>query len=285
MCSRFPERVVRAMGALALAVCVSCAGAVEPSAPEERVLRVCADPDNLPYSKADGSGFENRIAELIASELGAHLAYTWLPQRRGFVRKTLNERACDVIIGVPADYESTRTTAPYYRSTYVFVSRKSGGDAYRDFDDARLRRARIGVQLIGDDLAATPPGHVLAMRGITSNVVGFTVYGERPQAERMLEALAAKEIDVAVLWGPPAGFFAARAREPLVVAAANAPTDTPALPFVFAISMGVRKADGPLQRELDDVIARRRADIDAILLQYQVPRVDGVTARAEAKPR
>jgi mxaJ protein len=285
MSSRFPERVPLrvplAFAVLALCACTTHAAENGRDAPQERVLRVCADPDNLPYSKSDGSGFENRIAELVASDLGARVTYAWLPQRRGFVRKTLNERACDVIVGVPADYEPTRTTAPYYRSSYVFVSRKSAGEPYHSFDDQRLRRASIGVQLVGEDLAATPPGHVLAQRGITSNVIGFTVYGERPQAERMLAALAAGEIDVALLWGPPAAYFAAREREALVVSVAEAPADSAALPFVFAIAMGVRRDDSALQQQLDDVIARRRADIDAILRDYGVPRVDSPTASAE----
>jgi mxaJ protein len=283
MFSRFPELLLLALSSFT-AGSFAAHGADVDTSTHASVLRVCADPDNLPYSKADGSGFENRIAQLIADDLGARLDYTWLPQRRGFVRKTLNERACDVIVGVPADYELTRTTAPYYRSGYVFVSRKSMGDAFLRFDDARLRRARIGVQLIGDDLAATPPGHVLAMRGITANVVGFTVYGEGPQAERMLDALATGEIDVAVLWGPPAAFFAGRAREPLVVSIAQPPPDVE-LPFAFAISMGVRKDDSALQQRLDDVLVRRRADIDAILREYHVPRVMSGIAAVEAMSR
>src|SRR5689334_22317676 len=125
-------------------------------------LRVCAEPDNLPFSRADRSGFENRIAELLATELGAHLVYAWRPQRRGFVRKTLGAGVCDAWMGVPADYERVLTTRPYYRSTYVFVY---GKRPLRSFDDPGLRALRIGVQLPGNDMAATPPGHVLAARG------------------------------------------------------------------------------------------------------------------------
>jgi mxaJ protein len=162
----------------------------------QRELRVCADPDNLPYSHEDRSGFENRIAAIVAEELGATLTYTWFPQRRSFMRNTLNAGVCDVVMGVPSGFELALTTAPYYRSTYVFVFPADAATAYRSFDDPRLQTARIGVQLIGDDLAATPPGHALASRGIVRNVSGFPVYGERPQAELMIEALARGDLDV-----------------------------------------------------------------------------------------
>src|SRR4051812_28900975 len=167
MCSRFLRRVAtvrertrRAVaGLLALTLCGASGAA-------ERQLRVCADPDNLPYSRSDGSGFENRIAQTIAQALGATVSYAWLPQGRGLVRKTLNADLCDVLIGVPSEYDPVRTTAPYYRSSYVFVFRKGEGAPYADFEDARLKTVRVGVQLVGDDLATTPPGHALAARGI-----------------------------------------------------------------------------------------------------------------------
>jgi mxaJ protein len=238
-----------------------------------RELRVCADPDNLPLSHADGTGFENRIARLVAAEMGAQLRYEWLPFIRGFVRKTMGAGLCDVFIGVPRDFERVLTTRPYYRSTFVFVdgARARGMES---FDDARLARLRVGVQLVGNDLAATPPGHALARAGHADNVRGFTVMGERPAAERMVSAVARGELDAAVAWGPQAAYFAARAAQPLEVRIARPPADLEGQPFEFDIAMGVRRGDKALRDELDAIIERRRADIDAILADFAVPRTD-----------
>lgn len=248
------------VGALALAAMPALAA--DP-------LRVCADPDNLPYSRADGSGFENRIAELVAADLRRPLEYAWLPDRRGFVRKTLGAQLCDVIIGVPADFERTANTQPYYRSSYVVVERASGAPI-RSFDDPRLATLRLGVPLIGNDLAASPPGGLLAQRGYTRNVRGFPLAGEQPAAQRAIEAIVRGEIDAAVLWGPQAGYFVRRAAGPLRVAIVPAPADAH---FEFAIAMGVRRGDTALRDQLDRVIQRRRADIGRILADYDVPRV------------
>jgi mxaJ protein len=239
---------------------------------EPAELRVCADPDNLPYSHADGSGFENRIARVIADELGARLAYDWLPQIRGYVRKTLGEGRCDVFIGVPSEFERLLTTKPYYRSSYAFVSRDAGAPV-RSFDDARLARLTIGVQLVGDDLAATPPGHALAARGMVDNVRGYPVMGEGPAAQRMVQAVARGELDVAVVWGPQAGYHASRAGK-LPVALAGAPPALRGIPFEYSISMGVKRGNRALRDALDAAIERRRAEIDAILAAYHVPRTD-----------
>ena len=238
-----------------------------------RELRVCADPDNLPLSSEDGRGFENRIAELVAADMGAELRYEWMPLRRGFVRKTLGEGLCDMFVGVPKEFERVMTTRPYYRSAYVVVAspRARGIDSA---DDARLHGLRIGVQLIGNDLAATPPGHALAMSGNTANVRGFTVFGEGPAAKRLVDAVADGRLDCAFVWGPQAAWYATRARAPLDVRLAHAPAQHPELPFEFDIAMGVRRGDKALRDELDAIIERRRADIDAILAAYSVPRVD-----------
>jgi mxaJ protein len=241
---------------------------------EEHELRVCADPHNPPYSREDGSGFENRVAALVARELGATLTNVWLPQGRGYVRNTLNAGVCDVITGVPSDFELVRTTAPYYRSSYVFVSRADAGAPYRSFDDPRLARVKIGVQLIGDDLAATPPAHALTARNLVDNVVGYTIYGERPQVERMITDVAGGAIDVALAWGPQAGYFAAREKVPLQITVASAPADFAQIPFAFSMSMGVRKGDAVLQQALDAALVRARSEIDRVLHDYAVPRVD-----------
>jgi quinoprotein dehydrogenase-associated probable ABC transporter substrate-binding protein len=253
-----------------LAAVLALVGAAAYAA-ESRQLRVCADPDNLPYSNQAGAGFENKIAELIAQDLHARLEYDWWPQRRGFVRRTLGADMCEVLIGVPADFERVATTRPYYRSTYVFVTRSA--DAVPDFGSSAIRQRRIGVQLIGNDMAATPAGHVLARAGATANVTGFTIFGDGPAAQRMVHAVDAGDIDAALLWGPQAGYFAARAHVPLTVSIARPPAATPE-PFEFAVALGVKRGNKALLAELEGVLERRRREIDSILAQYHVPRTD-----------
>ena len=235
-------------------------------------LRVCADPDNLPYSRQDGSGFENRIAQLLADDMHVPLSYAWLPDRRGFVRKTLGAQLCDVIIGVPVQFERAATTHPYYRSAYVIVERAGDAPPVRSLRDPRLAGMRIGVQLIGNDMAASPPGEVLAREGHTQNVRGFPLAGEAPSAQRAVDAIARGEIDAAVLWGPQAAYFAKRAPLPLRVNALDAAADAH---FDFAIAMGVRRGDKELRAQLDDFVSRRQGDIDRILAEYDVPRAPG----------
>jgi mxaJ protein len=252
------------------------AGTPQP-APGTRVLRVCADPNNLPFSNAKGQGFENRIAELVARELGARVEYTWWAQRRGHVRNTLAAGACDVLPGVPAGFERALTTAPYYTSTYVFVSPRAKHYGLRSLDDPRLRTLRVGVQIVGDDYANTPPAHALARRGIVRNVVGYTLYGDyrepNPPA-RIVDAVARGEVDVAVVWGPLAGYFARRERVPLDVAPVTPRVDAPRLPLTFAIAMGVRRDAPALRDSLGRALERRRADVRRILDEFGVPQVD-----------
>jgi len=238
-------------------------------AAEAKDLRVCAEPDNLPFSHEDGSGFENRIAAVLAQEIEAGLRFEWQPQRRAFVRKTLGEGLCDAWMGVPAGFERVLATRPYYRSTYVFVFPKTR--PLLSFEAQDLRALRIGVQLPGNDLAATPPGHALAAKGAVEKVVGYTVYGERPAAARIVDAVAKGELDAGVVWGPAAGFFAAKAA--LGVAHAKAPAELDGLPFEFAISIGVKRGQKALRDELDAALEKRKPEIDAILADYAVPRV------------
>jgi len=230
-------------------------------------LRVCAEPDNLPFSHENRSGFENRIAELLARELGTRLVYSWQPQRRAFVRKTLGAGMCDAWMGVPADFERVLTTRPYYRSSYVFVY---GKRPLRSFDDPQLGALRLGVQLPGNDMAATPPGHALAARGAVRNVTGFPVYGEHPAVQRIVEAVARGELDAGVVWGPAAAYFARR--HSLTVSKAAAPAELGDLPFEFAIAIGVRRDASELRDALDAALARRKADVERILDEYAVPR-------------
>jgi mxaJ protein len=244
----------------------------------QRTIRVCADPNNLPYSNQAQQGFENRIAELLARDRHAALEYTWWAQRRGFVRNTLSAGSCDVVIGVPIDFDPVLTTRPYYTSTYVFAARQDRQLHLGSLDDPRLRSLRIGVQMIGDDFTNTPPAHALSRRGLVDNVVGYSVFGNYAQPNPLAEIMTAVEkgdVDAAVVWGPPAGYFARHAARPVEITPVSPRADGPARPFVFAIGMGVRKKDAALAGELDDFIARRQPDIDRILDEYGVPRAEG----------
>jgi len=278
------RRVLPAWGTLALVliVLVPRAGSAQqqPSArraatdsADDKVLRVCADPDNLPSSSKSGEGFDNKIAALLAKELGDSLAYVWWPQRRGFIRNTLRARECDLVLGLPVGYDPVLSTKPYYRSTYYLVYPEERKLGLTSLDDSALKRLRIGVNLIGDDYAHTPPVHALLARGISANVTGFsTFYGEEHHPGEIITALERGDIDVAIAWGPVAGYFAKRAKIPLTLV--PLPDDkTSGLPFVFDIGIGVRRSDRDLKARLDEIVARLRPAIAGILDEYHVPTV------------
>jgi quinoprotein dehydrogenase-associated probable ABC transporter substrate-binding protein len=248
------------------------------AAPSRRpVLRVCADPNNLPFSNSRGEGFENKIAEAIARDLGARLEYTWWAQRRGFVRNTLTAGACDVIVGVPAALDMVAATAPYYRSTYVFFSRRDRAVRVDSLDSPLLRKLRIGVHLAGDDYNNTPPAHALGRRPAVANVAGYRLTDDyrRPNPpQRLLEAVDTGEIDIAIAWGPLAGFYAKQHPGIFDLVPVPQPPDMPFLPFVYDISMGVRRGEKAWKSELEAIVSRRRAEIERILDDYGVPRLD-----------
>jgi mxaJ protein len=248
-----------------------CAAAIAGDT-NKLVLRVAADPNNLPFSNSKLEGFENRLAELIAKDLGAELEYVWRAQRRGFFRETLKANAADLVMGVPAEFEMAAPTQPYYTSTYVFVTRKDRDLDLRNLDDARLRTFRIGIQVVGDDYANTPPATGLGKRGIVTNVFGYTLYGNYSEPNPPAEILAAVErgeIDVALVWGPLAGYFAVKAKTPLAVRAIE-PTDNDS-DLVFSIAIGCRRKDPELRKEIDAILAERRSEVNAILAEYHVP--------------
>jgi mxaJ protein len=238
------------------------------------VLRVAADPNNLPFSNDHLEGFENRIAALIARDLDAEIQYNWRAQRRGFFRETLKENQADLVMGVPAGFERAAATKPYYTSTYVFVWKKDRGLDLKNLDDGRLKSLRIGVQVVGDDYANTPPAQALVSRGIVTNISGYTLYGNysdpNPPAQ-IISAVERGEIDVALVWGPLAGFFAARAQTPLEVRPIE-PTERDS-DLVFSIAVGCRRKDPELKKKVETILAAHRTDIDAILDEYHVPRV------------
>jgi quinoprotein dehydrogenase-associated probable ABC transporter substrate-binding protein len=250
-------------------------------ADETRVLRVAADPNNLPFSNERGEGFENRLVELIARELGARIEYTWRAQRRGFFRETMKEGNCDLVAGVPRGFDPVLTTAPYYRSGYVLVQRASRDPRISSLDDPRLKSLTVGVQMIGDDFANTPPAHALSRRGLVQNVRGYSVYGDyrepNPPA-RIMDGVIRGEVDVACVWGPLAGYFAREHQDVLILSPLPPFDPVSEQPFAFEIAMGVRKGNRALRDELNTILARKKADIERILDEFGVPRI-----AAEAK--
>jgi quinoprotein dehydrogenase-associated probable ABC transporter substrate-binding protein len=251
-------------------------------ASDDSVLSVCADPDNLPFSNRKEEGFDNRIAALLARDLGDSLVYVWWPQRRGFIRNTLRARECDVVLGVPGGYDPVLSTKPYYRSTYYMVFPTGRHLGLTSLDDSALKHLRVGVNLIGEDYAHTPPVHALLARGISTNVTGFSsFYGDEHHPGEIIAALAKGDIDVAIVWGPLAGYFAKRSKLPLTLV--PLPDDKRSgLPFVFDVVMGVRRSDSDLRVRLDEILERRRGEIERILQTYDVPTVSWPPAAGKA---
>jgi quinoprotein dehydrogenase-associated probable ABC transporter substrate-binding protein len=246
----------------------------EEQADKPAPFRVCADPNNLPYSNSKQEGFENKIAELLARELNRQVTYVWWPQRRGFLRNTLDAGLCDVVMGVPAGYDPLLTTQPYYRSTYVFAYQKKAAFSITSFDDAILRQLKIGVHLIGDDYANSPPAHILGQKGIVNNVVGYSVYGDYAEENppgKIIQAVATKEIDVAIVWGPIAGYFAKQQAEPLTLVPVPTNANESKFPLVYNMALGVRQKDVALKAKLDEVLSREAVEIRKILQAYGVP--------------
>jgi len=239
------------------------------------VLRVCADPNNLPFSNDREQGFENAIARIVAGELNRRVEYHWQPQRRGFVRTTLNAGWCDVVVGVPAHYELVATTRPYYRSTYVFVSRRGAGTRPTSLDDPRLRTMRIGVEMTGEDGDNPPAVQALASRHLVDNMRGYLVYGDYSMPDpprRVIDAVANGEVETSIAWGPLAGYFARQSSaEPLVITPVRSEADGRGVTFTFDIAMGVRRRDETLRTALDSALLRRASEIRRVLREFGVP--------------
>src|SRR5690242_4244420 len=257
--------------------CLSIAAAVLLTAASlesaQPALRVCADPNNMPFSNQKGQGFENKLAELIAAKMGAKLEYTWWSQRKSFVKNSLGQGRCDVLMGVPTTLGDVVSTRPYYKSSYVFVSRTDRNLHVASLSDPRLERWRIGIQVVGDDFA--PPAIALARRGITKNVVGYSLfgpYGEANPASKIMTAVEHGDVDIAIVWGPLAGYFAKKSSTPLDLVPVS-PAMFLAVPFSYEISMGVRPGDDQLRSQLDSILAADAGAVQRILSQYGVPQI------------
>lgn len=238
---------------------------------DPKVLRVCADPRNMPFSNEAGEGFENKLAELVAEKTGRErVSYTWFPQAIGFVRNTLGANKCDVIMGYPQGDELVQNTNPYYRTSYAMVV-PEGSDLedVTDLSDPRLKNRRIGV------VAGTPPATNLAKYGLMLQARPYRLMVDTRQeapAEQMIRDLSGNDIDVALLWGPMAGFYAQRSDRPMKVVPLTA--EQGGSRTTYRITMGVRPSDQEWKRKLNDVIRENQDEIDAILAQYGVPLLD-----------
>jgi len=258
------------------------------AAEEMETLRVCADPNNLPFSNRAGEGFENKLAELIAHKLGRQVGYTWWAQRRGFIRHTLNAGDCDLVMGIPAHYDLVETTRPYFRSSYVFVSQTARHLQVGAIDDPRLRALTIGVHLIGDDGNNAPPAHALGQQGIVDNVRGYMIYGDYREPDppaRLIEAVEHGEIDIAAAWGPLAGYAAKQSPVPLTVTPITGADRFAPQQFQFDIAMGVRRGDHALRDQLNDFIAQNGSEIRTLLTSYGVPLADTPPSSAAGERR
>ena len=270
-------------GALLIAsASVALMASAQSRAPSD--LRVCADPYDLPFSNNQEEGFENKIAHVVARDLNATVTNYWWPSRRGVLRNSILGGFCDVMIQAPVGLDPVATTKPYYRSTYYFVYRADRGFALRSLDDTILKRLKIGVNMIGYDYTNTPPAHALGSRGIVG-LVGFGNFlNPDPKADHpddIIKAVAKDSIDVAIVWGPLAGYWVKRQSVPLTMVALPDTDAVSGMPFAFSMAMAVRHRDKALKATLDSVIDRRRGEITEILRQYNVPMIE---LRAAAAP-
>jgi mxaJ protein len=237
-------------------------------------LRVCADPQNMPFSNKKREGFDNKIADVIARELGDSVSYAWWPSRRGYLRNTLSAGTCDLVIGVPIGFDPVATSKPYYRSTYYIVTRADKKLGITSLDDARLKKLRVGVNLLDGDYTNTPPAHALGAHGITGiGVVGFPgFYDEEHQPGEIVDSLAKGNIDVALVWGPIAGWFAKKSGVSMTLTALP-DSDSADLPFAYSVAIGTRRSDRELRTLIDEILVRKKPEIDRILMEYNVPTV------------
>jgi quinoprotein dehydrogenase-associated probable ABC transporter substrate-binding protein len=237
---------------------------------DPNVLRACGDPRNMPFSNDKGEGFENKLAELFAAKLGKKLSYTYFPQATGFVRMTLGSFRCDVIIGFPQGDDQAQVTVPYYRTTYALIFKPGTGlDGVTTIDDPKLKDKRIGV------VARTPPSTIMAVDGLLGHAKSYPLFIDTradSSAQAMIEDLKKGDIDVGILWGPMAGYFAKQSDPPLSVVPLV--KETVGTPLMFRIGMGVRPSDQEWKRTLNRLIMENQAEINKLLISYNIPILD-----------
>jgi len=239
------------------------------SAFSQAPLRVCADPDNLPFSNVRGEGFDNRIAKLLARDLHRPIIFIWARGRRGFLRERFDNGLCDVLMGVPYGMKHVLTTRPYYSSSYVFLTRRKDHLHLSGFDDPAIGGQRIGLQILEEDYS--PPSLPLIRAGHASQFVGFGAFGRG--GEEIVSAVARKKIGFAVVWGPVAGFYAAKANVPLVCSFVKPPVDATGIPFTFGMTIAVHEESTKLAEALDTLIQKDQRKINRVLESFHVPVV------------
>jgi mxaJ protein len=280
---------------LAALVPAAPASAQRPGPLEAGVLRVCADPDNMPSSNDKSEGFENKLASMIAKEWNSKLQYVWYPTRRGYFR-ILNGRYCDVAMEAPAGMDMAGATKPYFRSAYVFVARKGGGlEDVHSLADPRLKKLKIGVNVYTSDAENSPPAMALSQYGVVGNLTGYsTFYDDQNRPEAIIEAVAKKDVDIAIAWGPVAGYYAKQSPVPLVLTPLPERDSLSNTPFRYSIGLAVRRSDKELRDSLQTLLDRKAPEIQALLKEYGVPVYppvadegkddDGKAAGAEGPP-
>ncbi|WP_454855383.1 substrate-binding domain-containing protein [Rhizobium binxianense] len=235
------------------------------------VLRVCADPSNMPFTDESGEGFENKLAELVAAKTGRKsVAYTWYPMATGFVRNTLRANRCDIIMGYAQGDELVQNTNAYYRSTYVMVFKKGRDlEGAETIEDPKLAGKKVGI------VAGTPPSANLARANLMRNAKTYPLMVDTratpSMAEVMLKDLQNDAIDIAVLWGPMAGYYVKEINPDFVMVPLLKEQSSH---MAYRITMGVRPSDQEWKRTLNTVIRENQSEINRILLQYQVPIID-----------
>lgn len=256
---------------LCTGISLSFAQTIPQTQPSESKFTICADPADLPFSNKKLEGFENEIAKIIAEGMNAEVNFYWWPNQRGLVRNTLNKNLCHVLIGVPTDYELVLTTRPYYRTTYVLTYQSDKEFQIQSLEDPILKKLRIGVHV------NTPPSEILAQNGIIGNIVGYSlIYDPEFHPEdypgKIVEDLINGKVDVAVVWGPIAGYFAKKKNAPLRIVPIE--SSNPGLPTAFSISMGVRKGDKDLKEKLERILDQQKSKIAKVLEEYGVPLLE-----------
>ena len=268
-------------GALGVLVLTIAFSPVDASAATLPPLKVCSDANDLPFSNERQQGFENALAKMVAADLHRDIEFVWLSEEAPYAQKKLGPEACDVTMATAGPTKLRVPTIPYYRSTYVFVSRRDRHIQIATLDDKRLTSYRIGAQIIGDDDEASPPAEQLAKLGLANNIVAYSVFGYplgRNTSEEMVSAVARGDLDVAVVWGPAAGYFARTSPVPLEIR--RIVPVAAGLPMAFDISIGVRRGDEALRQQLNELIVRRQKEIQAIIESYGVPLLKGQIAPA-----
>lgn len=248
------------------------ARAQRPAPLDPEKIRVCADPDNMPSSNDKLEGYENKLATLISQELKAKLEYVWYPTRRGYFR-ILNGMYCDLAMEAPAGLDMAGATKPYFRSGYVFVTRKGSAlDDISSLADPRLKKLKIGVNVYTSDAENSPPAMALSRYGVVGNLVGYsTFFDDRNRPEDIINAVIKKDVDLAIAWGPLAGYYAKSSPVPLVLTPLPAKDSLSDFPFQYNIGIAVRRRDKEFKDSLEAVLTRRQPEVQAILKEYAVP--------------